>query len=222
MDLKKFKNTYVDEEVKLFFPPILDVGPVFSADFLSKEDMDNCYNSLKIIFKAIEEGNIEDYVIMNTFLNHDSRCYVWIVTFFKRIEENLGVSETKIPQYEFYQSDRVDFPPPYEIVKTNKGYGIKPINIKLRTEDIVNKYRVLYIKRGYEVEDFQDGYPAWYSISDTTVFEKYDVKTNRRVRIDYNKGELLYFIAGASDNWQQIIHVPIEMDYVVMSLLFRN
>ena len=49
-----------------------------------------------------------------------------------------------------------------------------------------------------------------------------NIKTNKRVRIDFNKGELLYFIAGASDNWKQVVNVPIEMDYVITALLFRN
>lgn len=222
MDLEKFKNIRVDEEVKLFFPPVLDVGPLFSADYLSKEDLEKSYNSLKVIFQAVREGKIGEYVIMDAFLNHDSRCYAWIVTFFKRLEKNLGAVEIEIPKYDHYKSDQMDFPPPYNIVKDRKGYRINPIDIKLRNNDVINKHRVEYIKRCYKLEDFQKGFPTWYSASDTTIFEKYDIRTNKRIRIDYNKGELLYFIAGASDNWQQIIDVPLEIDYVITALLFRN
>ena len=75
----------------------------------------------------------------------------------------------------------------------------------------------------YDMSDFiDDAYPAWYLLRETTIFEQYSEKTNTRVRIDFRNGEFMYFIAGASDNWQPILGVPVEMDHVVSALLFRN
>ena len=73
------------------------------------------------------------------------------------------------------------------------------------------------------MSDFiDDAYPAWYLINTTTVFEQYSEKTNTRVRVDFREGEFMYFIAGASDNWQRIEEVPAEMDHVIAALLFRS
>ena len=82
-------------------------------------------------------------------------------------------------------------------------------------------YRVLYIKEGYSLSDFEGGFPAWYTFSTTTLYEEYNPKTNKRVKIDFKNGEFFYYLAGASDNWVEIVDVPLEMDSVVSALLFR-
>ena len=75
----------------------------------------------------------------------------------------------------------------------------------------------------YDMSEFiDDCYPNWYLLKDTTVFEQYSEKTNTRVRIDFRDGEFSYYIAGASDNWQKIECVPIEMDHIISALIFRN
>lgn len=223
MDLSKYKKIYADSEIKLYFPPVLDYDATFAAQSLCKEDMRACYNFLKLIFQAIENNTLNEYVIMNDFLSDNSKAFFWIVTFFKEIEKLLQVEEAySVPFYDFKDSKKLSFPPPYSFKKCKEGCKIVPIELNLKSDDVVNKYRVMYIKNCYEVTDFIDGYPSWYVLSDTTIFEEYNVKTNKRIRIDCNKGEFLYFIAGASDNWQQIVDVPLEMDYVVASLLFRK
>lgn len=227
MDLKEFEKVKVKEIRKLYFPPVLDYDSVFAADFLSKEDLDICYTFLKEVFQAIREERESEYVILNKFLDRNGKAFSWLVSFCIQIENILGIEERiQIPFYKIYKDEELDFPPPYIFKTINKKgedlYSIEPVNIRLKRDDVVNKYRVMYIKKCYEVTDFNNGYPGWYILQDTTVFEDYNIKTNKRVRIDYRNGEFLYFIAGASDNWQQIIDVPIEMDYVVSALLFRN
>lgn len=223
MNEKELLELRADNEIKLYFPPVLDRDPVFAAEFLTKEDTKAAYSFLLLVFKAIEEGSLDEYVLVNKFLNKNEKAYKWLVTFFKELEKVLEVERRKIPLYDCKVNEEVDFPPPCRVSKKHKEkYGLKPIEIKLNKDDTINKHRVMYIKGCYELEDFYNGYPSWYELSDTTVFENYNVKTNRRIRIDCRKGEFLYFIAGASDNWQQIIEVPLEMDYVIAALLFRN
>ena len=222
MDLKKYKGIRVDKRNYLFFPPILDYNPVFAANFLSNDDLKETYRCLKEIFKAIEDGEIENYLVMNDFLNRDRKRYSWLVTFFKQIEEILEEDPMDIPHYKCVREVKLKFPPPFKIVCSKKKYRVQPFSLKLRTEDVVNKYRVLYISRCYELNDFKEGFPIWYTLKDTTVYENYNSRINKRIRIDYNNGEFLYFIAEASDNWRQIIDIPIEIDYVVNALLFRS
>lgn len=223
MDLAKYKKLYVDSEMKLYFLPVLDYNAAFAAQFLCKEDMQVCYTFLKVIFQAIEKGTLKEYVIMNDFLSQGNRAFFWIVTFFKELEKLLQVEEVyPIPFYDCSKDGEISFPPPYSFKKGKEGFRIEPVKLKLKSGDVVNMYRVVYIKNCYEVMDFIDGYPSWYILSDTTIFEEYNIKTNKRIRIDCNRGEFLYFIAGASDNWQQIVDVPLEIDYVIAALLFRN
>ena len=223
MDLKKYKKVRVTDIRKLYFPPVLDYKASFAAESLCKSDLNICYNFLRDAFKALGENLIEDYPIMFDFISQGNKAFIWIVTFFKEIEKILDVQDKLvIPPFEVSECKEFSFPPPYTFREYGQKYRIEPINIKLKTDDVVNKYRVLYIKNCYAVTDFIDGYPSWYMLSDTTIFEEYNPKINRRIRIDCNRGEYLYFIAGASDNWQQIVNVPIEIDYVVTSLLFRN
>ena len=82
--------------------------------------------------------------------------------------------------------------------------------------------RILYISRAHEAQEFRDGFPAWYIFSNTTLYERYSNTTGVRARIDFNNGEFHYYIAGASDNWKQIVGVPLEMDSIISNLLFRN
>ena len=87
---------------------------------------------------------------------------------------------------------------------------------------IIN-YRIKYIMESYDMSDFlDDAFPSWYILQESTIFEQYSEKTNTRVRVDFKDGEFLYFIAGASDNWQRIEDVPAEMDHVISALIFRS
>lgn len=226
MDEKEISKLVSNDEIKLYFPPVLDKDAVFAARFLTKEDAKASYSFINLIFNAIEEGNLSTYVLAEKFLNKNEKAYKWLVTFFKELEKVLGVEDTRlIPDYSCDVEEPLDFPPPCKVIERRKKdfkYRLEPIKIKLNKDDVINKHRVMYIRGCHEVEDFYDGYPSWYILSDTTIFENYNIKTNRRVRIDCRKGEFLYFIAGASDNWQQIVDVPLEIDYVIAALLFRN
>ena len=226
MDEKEISKLVSDNEVELYFPPVLDRDATFAAKFLTKEDTKSSYSFILLLFKAIEEGTLSNYVLAEKFLGKNGRAYRWLVIFFKELEKVLNIENKRaIPEFPCEIDEELDFPPPCRTIeRANKvpKYRLEPIKIKLNKDDVINKHRVMYIKGCYELEDFYGGYPSWYLLSDTTVYESYNVKTNRRIRIDYRKGEFLYFIAGASDNWQQIVDVPLEMDYVIAALLFRD
>ena len=226
MNIKELSKVYVEDPKFLYFPPILDYDAVFAAQFLSKEDLESAHTNLSNIIEAMEDGTLENYIIINAFLEGNRKAYLWLSTFYQEVERILEVEDIKnFPPYSTFKNTGVNYIDPFCVKKSvakSKGYRVEPINIKLRKYDVVNLYRVVYIQRKYEVTDFKDGFPAWYLMQNTTVFENYDVVTNKRVRIDFNKGEFYYFVAGASDNWKQVIEVPIEMDYIVSALLFKN
>ena len=60
------------------------------------------------------------------------------------------------------------------------------------------------------------------ALHDTVVFEKYNSKTNKHVRIVFRDGEFHYLMCGASDNWKEITEVPLEIDEVVTTMLFKS
>lgn len=53
----------------------------------------------------------------------------------------------------------------------------------------INNYRIRYIVSDYDLNNFQDKeYQGWYILKNTTVYERYNEKTNTRVRIDFRDG----------------------------------
>ena len=60
MEIKHLVKETRDDSIKLYFPPILDRDPVLAAQFLSIEDSKAVYSFLLLVFKAIEEGKLED------------------------------------------------------------------------------------------------------------------------------------------------------------------
>ena len=95
------------------------------------------------------------------------------------------------------------------------------LDVKRCTPTIVTLNRVKYIREAYEADEFLNGYPKWYELP-VRVFEQYNSKLNKRVRICYENNEFRYFIAGASDNWEEIYDVPLEIDTIIHTLLFSN
>jgi hypothetical protein len=51
---------------------------------------------------------------------------------------------------------------------------------KTKDKNPINLWRIKYIREEFEESEFADGYPAWYIMSETTVYENYSTKTNRR------------------------------------------
>ena len=153
--------------------------------------------------------------------------FMWFATFFKELENALEVENNYEVPYFRLPENSGEAPNVYQPFKANyRGKNKIKLNFlksNVKEQPPINNYRILYIMAEYDMDEFQeDCYPGWYLLKDTTVFEQYNEKTNTRVRVDFRNGEFMYFIAGASDNWQQIPDVPIEMDHVVSALLFRN
>ena len=114
---------------------------------------------------------------------------------------------------EFYQMRRYQ---PYTETGRIEYKLLEKTGTRPPIEDL---YRIIYVRAAHEAQDFLHGYPSWYQLP-LVVFEKYVENINKRLRICYENEEFRYFIAGASDNWQEIFDVPIEMDDVVFALLF--
>ena len=151
---------------------------------------------------------------------------MWFAAFFKELENILRVEELNIPYNKAPKGIKRRTPIVYQPFYSHVVKGTALLhNYKVlsKTTTPINNYRIRYILENYEMSDFIDNcYPEWYLIKRTTIFEQYSERTNTRVRVDFQSGEFLYFIAGASDNWQKIEGVPIEMDHVIGALIFRS
>ena len=219
-DINDLNGRRVEKETEAAYPPILDMDPIFAARFLCKEDLDVYFIVMKkAIYELCEQKEVCEFPIIVETMKYSKKNLEWFLTFYREMEilKEVAYEKFEIPEISFIGEDLL-FQPPI-IVKNKK---IRYIDIRIKNNNPINKHRVTYIKRCLEVTDFREGYPAWYSFNDTTVFEKYDENSNTRVRIDFNNGEFLYYICGASDNWQQLQDVPLEIDYVISALLFRN
>ena len=219
--IENLEGKIVGKDTEAAYPPILDTDPVFAARILCKEDLDIFYIVLRKAFNSIcNSGTSSEFPILIDSIMYSKENLDWFMTFYKEMEVLKGedYSYFRAPVRKF-KGKGVDFQPPFYVDSNNKIYYEK---IRIKSKNPIIKYRVEYIRRRLDVTAFRDGYPAWYSFDDTTVFEHYDENSNVRVRIDFNNGEFFYYICGASDNWQQLQEVPLEIDYIVSALLFRN
>ena len=227
--LKKVKEYFISKKRFVVYPPILDRNPEFAAKFLLKRELVTCYRTLKSAFIEISEGRKDSEVLIDTIMDSKDN-FLWYIKFFHKISEiikkpKMRVNMDKCPLNSGFAPNVQQ---PFRIGWTYKKDGkyvleLRYLKDNVKTQDPINNYRMLYIREGYNLDEFQDNtFPAWYLLKNTTIFEQYNQKTNRRVRIDFRNGEFYYFIAGASDNWQLIKDVPKEMDDVVSALIFRN
>ena len=227
--LKPLKEYKLTSASQIKYIPILDRDPVFAARALTKKDIEKSYKLLKETFEEIENDKIYHEILAETLL-FSRENFTWFSSMFKEFENLLEVEEEDKYRIPFEKCPNINFlkPPvvyqPFHAGKTrNKKATVSSYKILSKKLHPINNYRIKYIMENYDMSEFiDDAYPAWYLLKDTTVFEQYSEKTNTRVRIDFRDGEFSYFIAGASDNWQRIDRIPIEMDHVIAALLFRS
>lgn len=225
MKLKDLKEYKLKESKQASYISILDKDPVYAARALTIKELGEAYSLLKKVFEDIRDGGCYYEPLQDTVL-FCRKNFLWFCSFFKEMEVLLKVEEFQIP-YEktpptaTHRNIKV-FQPFY--CEENEGeLNLVEYPTNVEGQHFINNYRVRYILECYGLEDFQnDSFPVWYLIHDVTVFEQYSEKTNTRVRVDFREGRFLYFIAGASDKWQQIEEVPVEMDHVIAALLFRR
>lgn len=223
-------NTEVHSNKECTTPCILDRDAVLAANFLTIEDSKDTLELMLNVFKGLRSDDckypLAKMCVMWSFTNFN-----WFVKFTEElIRLVLGDDE----KFDF----PMDLCPPIVNCGTKdqfgKAYFCPPLKyntkkkraelVKFRTKviDPVDCYRIQYISCNYYLEDFREGYPAWYSLRDVVVYENYSPRTNKRIRIVHRNGEYHYYLTGASDNWKEIMEVPLEMDYVVSALLFRD
>lgn len=210
--------------------PILDLDPERAAKSLTKKDLVASYNLLKEVFTEFKEGNRKHKPLYDT-ISHSNSNGLWFRTFLKEMEKCLQVKEKfKLPFGGRLKEHKFNEPiphilQPFDVIeKDSEGYyKLRYKRLSTKGMSPINNYRLLYIMSRFDMSDFQDDiYPRWYVFHDTTLFEQYDERINKRVRVDFRDDKLMYFIAGASDNWKEIENVPDEMSYVISALIFRN
>jgi hypothetical protein len=205
--------------------PILDRDPILAAGFLTIKDREEALETLSHTFRYLKSPLQQNKALeLNILINQ--RTFNWYAKFATEIDRLVNHKVTiDIPYYivdELLVAEEYPIllmpPLKYNPQKKEVTFVFK----RTRDKNPINLWRIKYISEEFEESEFSGGYPAWYVMSETTVFENYSTKTNRRIKIDFINGEFFYYIAGASDNWRRIIGVPAEMDYVVASLLFKN
>lgn len=226
-------NSLLDKANKLYFknkdcllPPILDRDPILAANFLTKEDCERCLDLLINTYSSIGEKEQKNK-LLELQLTASNLNFEW----FAKFTTEVGRLATGSPYIEvpYHHEDKIPkererfpltlFPP---IIYKSHKKKVEPLTFKVRDKDPINTWRIKYIQEQYDESDFYDGFPAWYIMSEITIYEEYNTKTHCRVKIDHINGEFIYYIAGASDKWRRIIGVPSEMDCVVASFLFKN
>ena len=223
---RNFKNRQFKDIHKAYYPPILDEDPEYAASFLTDKDTNEAFSIFYHIFTSIPDSDGDckgKFPILFNDLMYNHVNYLWFYRFYKKL---CNIFNEKEPS-----EDLLKYAPKYNInavLSLQYPFTLNEHNRLIYTDyetddkdDFISGYRIKYICDNYNVNEFSRGYPAGYSLFNGTIYEKYSERTNIRVRIDYRDGSLVYFIAGASDNWQQILGIPLEVDDIVKSIIYR-
>ena len=212
----------VKKPEEAYLPPILDEDPIFAAGFLTIRDSNEALEAMLTAYESIKNCKgllpLLEYEIMWSKKNFE-----WFSAFTQELIRLVTDGKTyKIP-YELKKGinrKELEFISPLKFnIVSNE---LERVEFPVRSTDPISLYRVQYLYDYYEVSDFRGGLPAWYTLHDSIVFEKYNPKTNKHIRIVFRDGEFHYLMCGASDNWKEIMDVPLEIDEVVTAFLFKS
>ena len=205
-----------------YLPPMLDKDPILAANFLTRKDSEEALVNLTETFRNLNsKAQVNEALELLILVSKEN--FMWFAKYATKIDQLItGTTSIEIPYTlaDALENSSLLLLPPIKYNSRKKL--IEPVLYRVREKDPINMWRIQYIKGEYAANDFYGGYPAWYVMSSTTIYEQYCTRTNRRVKIDCINGEFVYYLAGASDKWRRIIGVPTEMDLIVASLLFKS
>ena len=218
--LEEIGNLKVKGNKYLSYVPILDVNPIQAANSLTLKDELEVIELIRDTYKNIKKESQINIALERTLL-YSKFNFDWFASFVLELcklnDKTIEIPYKDVEDLPKEKEDLFLFPP----LKYKKGIVFADLPRDTQLHPIV-QYRIIYISQAHESNEFRDGFPAWYTFSNTTLYERYSNATGVRARIDFNNGEFHYYVAGASDNWKQIVGVPLEMDGIVASLLFKN
>ena len=231
--LPTMEGKIIDNPEAACVPNITSTEATKAPYCMTKEDIEKTYVLLDKFYKELNETGTTKFTMLYNILTYSMDNFIWLATFTKELENlyaKLGneIYDIEIP-YDLLPTrkskEALYWYPPTELLQLRGGkYKVLYKRAKVRVKyNIIKLNRLLYIKNNYEGPDFYDGFPEWYYLKDgIEVFNKYCRNISKRVKIIYINNEYRYFIAGASDNWQEIQGAPLEIDDVVTALLFRD
>ena len=231
--LKLYKSS---NPLTFAYIPILDTDPKYSANYMTRADLIDSYELLKEVFEEIANDKIKrvKHRVLADTICFSKENFHWYSIFVKEASRILNMKDVEIPYYKCPDYSINSDTKGRSLIKVHQPFGVyyngkrkvyfaEELKSNRPQNDPINNYRLKYILSQYELEEFTgNSYPSWYSLDDLTIYEKYCTKTNTRIRVDFKEGDLHYFIAGASDNWKEILNVPDKMKYVIYALLFRT
>ena len=237
-NLRNLSELQYDDIEKFAYIPILDNNPTFAARFLTVEDTRKSYDLLVSVFTEIAKGNNKVHPLMFETVLFCEHNFLWYSTFLKELEDILNVKPHKISfekcpaKYSLTSPNlrgKIKKCPPaiYHpfacyFSARKRAFVAEYLKQNIASNKEVDNYRLKYLSEGYHADDFQDcTFPAWYSLETFTIYENYNEWTNTRVRIDYDSGKFLYYIAGASDNWKKVTDFE-DIDKVVSVLIYKR
>lgn len=224
---KNIEGERIEKIEDAYFPPIIERYPDLNAVSLPIAEQESAYRALKDSFESIKQGKSSHKYLEECMLSNE-RTYIWFCTFFRELEKEISekdkydipynISYTRNDKYWLY------FQYPMYVREFNGEYTAHYKKYKggKLDQDMIKKHRAELISKRLEYTDFRNGFPNWYVIPNV-VFEKYSSKINKRAKLLYNgKGEFEYYISGASDNWEQVYNVPLEIDDIIACILFQD
>ena len=226
--LRDVEGEIVPKIEDAYFPPIVELHADLNATALPIEEQENAYRAIMSSFEALKNNKSSHKLLEECMLATENN-FLWFCTFFKELEKQIkGKRDIYNIPYELTPKTNnkimLYFQHPMYLKENIKGYTVfyKKYRGETLSQSLIYRHRAELISKRLEYTDFRNGFPKWYAISHI-VFEKYSSKINKRVRLYYNaNGEFEYYISGASDNWEQIFNVPIEIDDVVACILFDD
>lgn len=225
--LRNIDNEIIDKIEDAYFPPIVESYPELNADSLPIEEQRKAYRALKDSFESLKQ-NKSSHKYLEECMCYNERTFIWFCTFFKKLEGQMSKKSNYLIPYNLTPPNKdknfLFFQYPMYVSELQGKFIAHYIKYKGErlNNDIIKKHRAELISKRLEYTDFKNGFPNWYVLPNV-VFEKYSSKINKRAKLLYNgKGEFEYYISGASDNWEQVYNVPLEIDDIIACILFQD
>lgn len=217
---------------------ILDQDPKKAAKYLIRKHITFYIPIIELVFRRIHTKDNSKKLIssLDEFTTYSKHNYIWLASFYKELQELYKKHISKENKYKkSIIGFNTEFLLPLDEIPNRKfkifeskyflctREFVKKLNSEVKVvKDIIDYSRKVYLLNKYSKSKFVSGYPRWY-VESMTIFKSYDYKNRVNIKIDVNKSKgYKYYYSMVSSEWYELKNVPVEMEYVINSLIFPN
>ena len=196
---------------------ILDEDPVKAARSLIQIHIIRYIKNLQYTFVKAHNRNKfrknNDHIFKIVYYSKEN--YIWFSEFYKELKRIINYEPDCVPEFNeslLFDISNMSF----------KGTGLM-FSEENDVSTTILKHRAKYIKKNYDKKLFLCSFPEWYVCLNEELFNRYDNKSGKGLKITINKdGSYNYFVSNYFNKWIELEKVPKEIDYFINYLLVQS